>query len=462
MTERITFSFLLRHLHPQSLTLRYSRALPGWALLGLCLWVAMGPAWGQSSGKLPPRKGDYILAVVNQELITAAELDMALERTRLEMVQAGQTPPPEAELRQKVLDALIEERVLLTHTKEYNTKVDESEVDRAVANMAAQNRLTLDQFKDALKEAGLNMKDYRERLRQQILLERLRDSQVRRSIVITDAEVQGRLEEETEKARAKTSIQLAQILLGVPDAASQDQWSQREQQARELLQRIQAGASFEELARSESDDKLSAPLGGDLGLRKPERLPDLFIAATRDTPAGQLVPKPVRSPAGFHVLKVLAREESSLGAYTQTLVRHILIRPKDANAEADALRRLTQIRKAIAQGEVSFEDAAKAHSEDASAARGGDLGWASPGTMVPEFEQAMNALAPKDISEPVGSRFGLHLIQVQERRPAQMTDAQMRDRIRQILREERFSQAYENWVKDQRARAFVEMRETPP
>jgi peptidyl-prolyl cis-trans isomerase SurA len=340
--------------------------------------------------------------------------------------------------------------------------VDESEVDRAVANMAAQNRLTLDQFKDALKEAGLNMKDYRERLRQQILLERLRDSQVRRSIVITDAEVQGRLEEETEKARAKTSIQLAQILLGVPDAASQDQWSQREQQARELLQRIQAGASFEELARSESDDKLSAPLGGDLGLRKPERLPDLFIAATRDTPAGQLVPKPVRSPAGFHVLKVLAREESSLGAYTQTLVRHILIRPKDANAEADALRRLTQIRKAIAQGEVSFEDAAKAHSEDASAARGGDLGWASPGTMVPEFEQAMNALAPKDISEPVGSRFGLHLIQVQERRPAQMTDAQMRDRIRQILREERFSQAYENWVKDLRARAFVEMRETPP
>jgi peptidyl-prolyl cis-trans isomerase SurA len=437
------------------------KALAPVLALGLALGLSSVAATAQSLKAPPPRNGDYIVAVVNTELVTAAEIDLAMQRWLEDADRAGQQPPPLPELRQKVTEALIDERVLIAHSKEFSAKVEDADVDRAVAASAAQNKLSLSQFQQAVMEAGLDIKAYREQLRQQMLLDRLRDSQVRRNVVITETDIDEYLDKQTEQARAKARIHLAQILITVPEKASASEVAQRRARALDVLQRLKSGESFETLARSQSDDPLTAPEGGHLGLRPADRLPDLFIQATRNLAPGSVSPEPLRSSAGFHVLKVIEREEVSPLLITQTRVRHILLRPTDAKGQAEALARLQDFRRDIASGTQTFEALAKAHSEDGSAPQGGDLGWASPGLMVPEFEEAMNQLPLGGVSEPVASRFGLHLIQVLERRQNTLEPRQVRERARNALREARYPQAYEKWVKDLRARAYIEMREAP-
>jgi peptidyl-prolyl cis-trans isomerase SurA len=406
------------------------------------------------------RTGDYIVAIVNQELVTAVEVQLRVRRLLDEASRSAQRLPAEEVLRQQVLDALIEERAILTHARDGGARVDDGELDRAVQAVAAQNQLTIDQLRARLKEESLDFVRFRANLRDQILVERTREREVGQRIRITDAEIDRYIEQARAQASLEASVNLAQILVTVPERADAELVAARRARAETALARVRAGEPFDVVARELSEDG-NRERGGEIGMRQGSRLPDLFVEVTKNLLVGELTPAPVRSGAGFHVLKVLARESADLFKVTQTRVRHILLRPSSRLTAAQAQARLETYRARIAAGEARFEDLARQFSEDGSASAGGDLGWAQPGMMVPEFEQAMNALGPGELSQPVTSRFGVHLIQVLERRQADVDPRQVREQARNVLREQKFEEAYVEWVRDLRARAYIEMREPP-
>jgi peptidyl-prolyl cis-trans isomerase SurA len=426
------------------------------ATLGLAL-----PAAAQNLGRTPVRNGDWIAVVVNQELVTAGEVDRRYERAVAEAGRAGQRLPPEAELRKQALDALIDERAMLSSARDSGMRVDEAELDRAVQNIAAQNQLTLPQLRERLTAEGIDYPRFRANVRDQLMIERLREREVYGRIRVKDEEIDAWLAERQTAANADADTNLAQILVTVPDGADPATLAERERRAAAALARVKAGEAFDAVAREVSEDSNRAK-GGEIGARPASRLPDIFVEATRGLKPGEVTPRLLRSGAGFHILKVISRQEAALGAVTQTRARHVLLRlSPQLNAET-ASRRLAEYRRQIEAGTRTFEDIARQFSEDGSAAAGGDLGWASPGTMVPEFEQAMDALAPGAMSPPVVSRFGVHLIQVLERRQTAIEPKQLREQARNVLRESKFEQAYLDWTKELRSRAYVEYREPPP
>lgn len=406
------------------------------------------------------RTGDYILAVVNQELVTAVEVQLRMQRAREESQRGGPRLPPEAELRQRILDALIEERVILTFARENGSRIDDAELDRAVQAVAANNQLTVEGLRERLRAEGLDFTRYRANLRDQLMVERTREREVLQRIRVTDAEIDRFLEQQRSQAIAEAAINLAQILVTVPEGASPQELAARRERAEQALARVRAGEPFEVVARQVSEDG-NRERGGEIGLRPASRLPDLFVEATRSLKVGEVTPALVRSGAGFHVLKLLQRDAQDLFKVTQTRVRHILLRPTPRLNAEQAQARLAGFRTRVEAGQSTFEELARQYSEDGSAAAGGDLGWASPGTMVPEFEEAMNALPVGGLSRPVTSRFGVHLIQVQERRQVELETRQVREQARNALREQKFEEAYVDWARDLRGRAYIELREPP-
>lgn len=412
-----------------------------------------------AQGRNAPRNGDYIAVVVNQELVTAGELERRIERTQAEAGR-GAKLPPEVELRRMALDALIDERVMITMARESGMRIEDNEVDRAVQSIAAQNQISLATLRDRLREQGTDYGRFRADVRDQIMIERLREREVYGRIKITDEEVDAFLEEQRAKANVDAETNIAQILVSVPEDADAATVAARRAVAELALARVQKGEPFEAVAREVSEDGNRAA-GGVIGLRPASRLPDLFVEATKALKPGEVTPAPVRSGAGFHVLKLLERKESVLGRITQTRARHVLLRTSPQLSAEVAARRLAEYRRQIESGSKTFEDIARQYSEDGSAAAGGDLGWASPGVMVPEFEQAMNALPLNGLSAPVVSRFGVHLIQVLERREQTLELKQLREQARNVMREQRFEQAYLEWTKELRSRAYVEYREPP-
>jgi peptidyl-prolyl cis-trans isomerase SurA len=431
----------------------------------LCALLVLAlPALAQAptaAARTPVRNGDWIAVVVNQELVTAGEVDRRIERAQAEAGRQGLRLPPEAELRKQALDALIDERAILSLARESGMKVDEPELDRAVQNIAAQNQLTLAQLRQRIVTEGIDYGRFRANIRDQILVERLREREVYGRIRIKDEEIDAWLAERQAAANADAEVNVAQILVTVPEGADPATLAARQAVIDSALARVRAGEDFDAVAREVSEDGSRAK-GGEIGLRPASRLPDIFVEAIKGLKEGELTPRPLRSGAGFHVLKVLERKEVALGRITQTRARHVLLRlSPQLNAET-ASRRLAEYKRQIESGERKFEDVARQVSEDGSAAQGGDLGWASPGTMVPEFEQAMDALPLNGISAPVVSRFGVHLIQVLERRAASLEVKQLREQARNVLREQRFDQAYLDWTKELRSRAYVEYREPPP
>ena len=406
------------------------------------------------------RNGDYITAVVNQELVTAAEIDLRLQRAKAEASRSGAKLPPDAELRRQVVDALIDERVIITNARESGMRIDEPEIDRAVQSVAAQNQITLPVLRERLRSEGIDYGRFRTNLRDQMMIERLREREVYQRIRVSDEDIDRVLEQQRAEANADADTHIAQILVTVPDGADATVVAQRRARAEAALARVRAGEAFDVVARAVSEDG-NRERGGDIGRRPASRLPDAFVEATRALQPGQVTPELLRTGAGFHVLKLLDRSDAGLGRITQTRARHVLLRTSpQLNAEV-AARRLADYRQQIGSGARSFEDIARQFSEDGSAAAGGDLGWSSPGVMVPEFEEAMNALQPSAMSAPVVSRFGVHLIQVLERREVALDPKQLREQARNVLRERKFEQAYLDWTKEIRARAYVEMREPP-
>ena len=411
--------------------------------------------WAQAQ---TARSGDYIIAVVNQELVTAAEVQQRIAQARAEAARSGQRLPPEGELRQQVIEGLIEERVLITYARENGAKIDEAEIDRAVANVAQQNQISMAQLRERLKRDGLDYARFRNSVKDQMLVERTREREVMGRTKVSDADVDAYLEKRRNTAVPEYNIE--QILISVPEGASDAVVAERRAIAEKAQARVRAGEAFDKVAQEMSEDN-NKTRGGEIGLRPADRLPDVFVAQVRGLQPGEVSPTLLRSGAGFHLLKLLERRDGSSVTVTQTRARHILLRVSPQLSQDAAVRRLAGFKRDIESGKTNFEALARANSEDGSAAQGGDLGWAAPGSFVPEFEEAMNALPITGISDPVVSRFGVHLIQVIDRRQTTLDPKQQREQAKNVLREQKFDQAYQEWLRDLRARAYIEMREPP-
>ncbi len=442
--------------------IRAALALAALTLAPALTQAQTAPAAAASAPAAKPvaRQADYIVAIVNNELVTQFEVEQRMARAREEAARGKARLPAEADLRKQVIDALIEERVIVTYARDSGMKVDEPELDRAVANVASMNKLSVEALRERLKAEGMDYTRFRATLRDQMLAERIREREVIGRIRVTDAEIDNLLATRQNQAAAVAELNIAQILVSVPENASEAVVAERKARADAALARVRAGEPFEVVAKAVSEDA-NKDKGGEIGAKAADRLPDLFVEAVKPLAVGGVTAQPLRSGAGFHILKLLSRSETGSASVTQTRARHILLRTSPALSADAAQRRLTEFRDQIFAGTRRFEELAKQYSEDGSAAGGGDLGWVGPGQFVPEFEEAMNRLPPGGISAPVQSRFGMHLIQVLERRQVPVDPKELREQARNVLKEQKFEPAYADWAAELRARAYIEMREPP-
>jgi peptidyl-prolyl cis-trans isomerase SurA len=408
------------------------------------------------------RSADFVVAVVNSEPITNSEVQAAVKRVTEQIKAQRQTPPAEQELRQGVLERLISDRAQLQLAAESGIRIDDAAVDLAEQNLARQNQMELEVFRQRIAKEGLTPAIVRAQLREQISLQRLREREVDARVRISDQDVDKAL---AEQQTANTDplaqeINLAQLLVAVPEKADDKLVSQLQAQAQAMLVRIRSGEDFASLVKQHSDADRSK--AGEFGLRRADRYPPSFVQATQSVAVGA-VSELVRSGAGFHILKVLERRAPSALARSvvQSHANHILLRTGPELSQAAALAKLADIRQRIVSGKTDFATAARENSQDGSAPQGGDLGWASPGMFVPEFEEVMNRLNDGQVSSPVVSRFGVHLIQLVERRRADLSAREVRELVRNQLREVKLAEAYATWTRDIRERAYVELREPP-
>jgi peptidyl-prolyl cis-trans isomerase SurA len=441
------------------------------ALLAACTSVCLAAAWlplsvsaqSSASAALSPaviRSADFIVAVVNSEPVTNREVQtLGLRLQREAQAQGRPLDAPEAQ--QLALEQLINDKAQIQQARDAGIVIDEQSLDLAEANVASNNQLTREALRQRLQQDGVTLSTFREQLRNQLFLTRVREREVEARIRITDNEVEQFLQEQlkAQAARAPVELNLAMILIAVPENSSDEQIKPLEALARDVARRARSGENFADLAKNFSQTADRGANGGAMGLRPADRYPELFVQAVVTLPVGG-VSEVLRSGAGFHVLKVLDRQQAPATLMvTQTRARHILLRLGPQLTQAQALAQLNALRQDIVSGKADFADAAKRLSQDGSAAQGGDLGWASPGMFVPEFEQTMNRLRPGQVAEPLVSRFGVHLIEVTDRRDAPMSDAEQRALARNVLREKKLDEAYAVWATDVRGRAYVEMRE---
>jgi peptidyl-prolyl cis-trans isomerase SurA len=425
----------------------------------------LGPSASRGSVQLAdgPRPADFIVAIVNSEPITNNEVRTRLLRYEQQLAQQGSPMPPRQQLTREVLERLIGERAQLQVARETGVKADEATVDNAEQNVARQNNIDVPEMRRRLRADGLDLAAFREELRNQLLLQRLRERELQSRVKVTEQDIDAYLrEQQAGSAAAPQEVNLAHILVAAPEGATEAQLAPLQAKARALLQRARAGEDFGKLARENSDASGAAANGGAVGLRSADRYPPLFIDATRSLPVGG-VSDIVRSEAGFHIVKVLDRRAASVPgiSVTQQHARHILLRPDGALTEAAARQKLADFRRRIVAGQADFAQLARENSNDASARNGGDLGWSSPGMFVPEFEEVLEGLTPGQIAEPMVSRFGVHLIQLMERRESTLGQKEQRDVVRNLVREKKLDEAYVTWAQEVRGRAYVELREPP-
>ena len=436
----------------QAQSLRLSPTLP---LPAPTASRAAGAAAGQ-------RPADFIVAVVNSEPVTNNEVRAKLIRAEQQLTQQGSVLPPRSELARQVLERVISDKAQLQMARTSGLRIEDNAVDAAVLGVAQQNRLSVDELRGRLVSDGIAYSQFRSELRDELLVNRLRQREVDSRVAVSDQDVDQFLrEQEGGNSGASMELNLAQILLAVPENARPEQVAALQVKAQQVADRARAGADFAALA-NEFPDSPGRAVGGQMGLRNAERYPGLFVQATQNLPTGA-VAGPVRSDAGFHILKVIEKKQAGLPGVniTQTRARHILLRPSPQLTEAAAKDKLADIKKRINARQADFATLARENSADASAKEGGDLGWANPGMYVPEFEQVMNSLAPGQISDPLVSRFGVHLIQVMERRATQLSTREQRELAKGVLREKKQEEAYLLWAQEIRGRAYVEYREPP-
>lgn len=410
-----------------------------------------------------PQPADYIVAVVNSEPITNNEVRMRMARFAQQLAQQGQALPPQAEFARQVLERLIVEKAQIQLARENGVKVEEASIDLAEQNVARQNGFDVAELRRRLAADGIRLAQFREDLRDQLLLTRLRERELESKVRVSDLEVdQFMAQMQSGNDPASIELNLAHILVALPENATEAQVAAARARAQRVLERARAGEDFTKLVREFSDAPGAATNAGVVGMRTGDRLPPLFFQAVAPLPEGG-VSDIVRSGAGFHVLKVVEKRKPGVPGATvvQSRARHILLRPSPQLSESAAVARLAEYKRRVESGQADFAQLAREHSADASASNGGDLGWASPGLFVPEFEEAMNSLAPGKISDPVVSRFGVHLIQLVERRQATLSAREQREVARNMLREKKLDETYIQWAQEVRGRAYVEYREPP-
>lgn len=408
------------------------------------------------------RTADYIVAVVNSEPITRHELDTKRQRLQSQARAEGQTPLTDERLTRAALDELINEHILLQLARESGLRVDEVQVDQAILSIAANNQISRDELLRRVQAQGNTVAQFRDQVRTQALMNQLREREIDRRVVVTDAEADQFLREELggKISSATADIHLGMILVRVPENASAEQVRALQVQAQGIAQRARQGEDFSALARAQGMVAAEGLAAGDMGLKPADRYPELFLQATQNLQAGQ-VSDPVQSGAGFHILKVIERRQADVLQVQQTRARHILLRTSPSLSEAQAVARLDGWRQKILGGQADFAQTAREVSQDGSADEGGDLGWVYPGQFVPEFEQVMNRLPPGEISAPLISRFGVHLVQVLERREVPVSASEQREMARNMLRNRKAQEAFDFWLREQRARAYVDVRELP-
>lgn len=412
-----------------------------------------------------PRPLDRIVAVVNDEVITSVELERRLTAAEAQLSREHIPLPAADVLRKQVLERLIMDSAQLQMAHENGVRVDDVSVNSAIARMADVNHMTVQELRQQVERDGSDFSTFREDMRNEITMVRLRDHEVESKIQVSEAEIDNLLVEQSGEAKEKIEYDVAQILLELPEIASPERVETVRRRAEDLAGQARRGADFAQLAASYSNAP-EALQGGDLGWRTTDRLPSMFLEAIKDLKPGDIAPT-VRSPIGFHILKLVDRRSTeasklSSGPVDQTHVRHILLRVTDAMPEPEVKRRLADLRERMIKGGQDFGQLARLYSVDPSSTRGGDLGWLYPGDTVPEFEHAMNALKVKEISDPVRSPFGWHLIQVLERKTEQASTDRNRITARQMLRDRKLEEAMQEWLRQLRDRTYVEYRLDTP
>jgi peptidyl-prolyl cis-trans isomerase SurA len=433
--------------------------------------VAAKPAAAKPSGGfLPPASSaahviDSIAVVVNDEVITKNEI-AARTRTIEARMKAANAPIPEsADLQRQVVEAMIVERAQQQLAKEMGVKVSDQELDRAIGRIAEQQKMALQDMRNQMEKEGMPYATFREEIRNEMMMQRLREHEVDNKIQISDAEVDTYMAAEQAAAADQVEINIAQILVRIPENATPEQIAARKARADEVARQLRTGAEFARIAATYSDAP-DALKGGEIGWRDPNRLPPLFAEALVKLAPGQVTPV-LRSNTGFHLIKLVAKrsaapddkDKDKAVAQQQTHVRHILLKVSPTMSAADARRKLTELKERLDNKAAKFEELARLFSNDGSAAKGGDLGWLYPGDSVPEMEAAMAALKPGEVSGVVETPFGFHLIEVLERKTDDASKERQRMAARQVIRERKLQEATEDWARQVRDRAYVEFRE---
>ena len=438
------------------------------ALLGVGWCLGLLAMIGQASdvlaqGPAKVRPADYIVAVVNSEPITNNEVQNLKLRMEKQVVP-GSPMPSAKELTQQALDQLINEKAQLQQARDNSIRIDDTEVDQTEANIARQNQVTKEELYKRVASEGLSVTAFREQLRSQLMISRLREREVDNRARVSDTDVEQFIQ--TQQAGKPSTglsydLNLAMILVAVSENASDKEIADLQDKALQISKRAKAGENFATLAATFSQATDKGANGGEMGLRPADRYPSLFVDSTQSLTKGD-ISEPVRSGAGFHILKVLDKKQTELSNTTivQTRARHILLRLSNELNETAARNRLLTYKQRIQAGS-DFAELARQFSQDGSAQTGGDLGWASPGQFVPEFEEVMGRLRPGQVSDPLVSRFGVHLIQVMERREVPLTLREQREMVRNQLREKKMDEMYSAWVEELRGRAYVELRDPP-
>ena len=414
-------------------------------------------SFGRSAGA--QRQADFIVAVVNSEPVTNNEVRSKLIRAEQQLTQQGAVLPPRGELARQVLERLISDKAQLQMAKTSGVRVDENSLDNAVLSIAQQNQISIEELRRRLVADGIAYSQFRADIRDELLVTRLRQREVDARVSVTDAEIDQFLREQDSNIdSANMEINLAQILVVVPENANPQQLAALQARAAQAAEKARAGGDFAALV-NEFSDSPSKAAGGQMGLRSAERYPSLFVEATQNLRTGGIA-GPVLSGAGFHSLKVIEKKQAGMPGIdiTQTRARHILLRPGPQLTEAAAVEKLADIKKRVVAGQADFAAEARDNSVDGSAKDGGDLGWTNPGSFVPEFEQVMNGLAAGQMSDPLTSRFGVHLIQVLERRQRDVTNERDQADARQQIHARKTDERYAQWVRQLRDEAYIEYR----
>ena len=421
-----------------------------------CCCVGLASAQAPRRQSADPLPADRIVAVVNDEVVTLYELRTRLDVALRQLQKQGTPLPTRDVLEKQMLERLVMDKVQLQQAKETGVKVDDAQLEQALQRIATGNKMSLAQLREALKKDGIVFTKFREEIRDEMTIARVREREVESKIVISEGEIDNYLADNSAKSGGSEEYEVAHILLRTPESASPEQIQRLKAKADQVFERVSKGEDFSQLAASFSDapDGLQ---GGNLGWRPLERLPGIFSEVVVKLKAGETAPV-LRSPNGFHIIKLVAKRGGAAAkAVEQTHVRHILIKVNEVVSESDAKHKLEGLYERIKNG-GNFAELARLFSQDGSASKGGDLGWIYPGDTVPDFERVMNQLKPGEVSKPTRSPFGFHLIEVLERRVQDVSADRQRAAARQLLRERKMDEAYQDWLRQARDRAYVELR----